>query len=413
MRSHSSSEEDPPGLPSSGLTNRGWGLLIAGLLMIALGLAVGIEELLALAAATGAALASGAAWIWILLRRRRWYLAVEREVSPVRIAPGGVARVEVSARNAGTRTGPTVTLHDAFQEGVRWAVVAVAPLPPGQELRGGYRLPSLDRGLYTLGPLVIVESDPLGLFRRTQMGASRRVLIVHPRVRYLVPLPELAGERWTGTSPVTGPSGSEFYALREYQIGDDVRRIHWPSTARMDRVMVRQEEVPQGGLVTVAVDLRAEAHTQISLELACEAAASVIAMALDQQVSVRLVATDGTETASGRGTSHRTTLLDELAGFVAHANAAGASPFGGEWSTSPNLVLISSSERAAGDLLSRAVNLPSRAEVTVVAVGRHPGSGVAKDGPLPNRASRVVAVKGGRRLEQVWAAAVYPQRERV
>ena len=74
---------------------------------------------------------------------------------------------------------------------------------------------------------------------------------------------------------VARPQGDDFYALRDYVVGDDLRRVHWPSTARHDELMVRQDEMPWQGRATVLLDVRRAAHTAASLELAVSAAASV------------------------------------------------------------------------------------------------------------------------------------------
>ena len=57
-------------------------------------------------------------------------------------------------------------------------------------------------------------------------------------------------------------SGEDFYALRPYVVGDDLRRVHWPSTARHDELMVRQDELPWQGRATVLLDVRRGAHAR-------------------------------------------------------------------------------------------------------------------------------------------------------
>src|SRR5438270_830794 len=71
-------------------------------------------------------------------------------------------------------------------------------------------------------------------------------------------------------------SGDEFYALRAYEVGDDLRRVHWPSTARRDDLMIRQHEMPWQGRATVLLDVRQGAHTEQSLEQAVSATASLL-----------------------------------------------------------------------------------------------------------------------------------------
>ena len=73
-----------------------------------------------------------------------------------------------------------------------------------------------------------------------------------------------------------GRAGDDFYALRPYQVGDDLRRVHWPATAHNDELMIRQHELPWQERTTVLLDVRATAHVRESFELAVSAAASIL-----------------------------------------------------------------------------------------------------------------------------------------
>src|SRR5207249_11446891 len=85
-------------------------------------------------------------------------------------------------------------------------------------------------------------------------------------------------------------SGEDFYALRAYEVGDDLRRVHWPSTARLDELMIRQNEMPWQARVTVLLDGRRRAHSGESLGLAASAAASTVAACCQLGSLVGLVA---------------------------------------------------------------------------------------------------------------------------
>jgi uncharacterized protein (DUF58 family) len=102
--------------------------------------------------------------------------------------------------------------------------------------------------------------------------------------------------------------------VREYQPGDALRTVHWKSTARRDELMVRVEERPWHGGVTVLLDRRAQAHrgagAQASLEFAIELVASVCRHLLDGGRRVTLVAENGVTLASGRDPEE---FLDVLA----------------------------------------------------------------------------------------------------
>ena len=142
-----------------------------------------------------------------------------------------------------------------------------------------YRLPTDRRGLVQIGPLEVVVGDPFGLTSLATVAAPKVALTVYPHVDQIDPLPyttghdPLAGARQPNS---LGRTGEDFYALRPYVVGDDLRRIHWPTSARHDELLVRQNELPWQGRTTVLLDVRKAAHAGDSLEVAVSAAASIV-----------------------------------------------------------------------------------------------------------------------------------------
>ena len=125
--------------------------------------------------------------------------------------------------------------------------------------------------MFTVGPLELEISDPFGLSARRHPLAAATQLTVYPAVDRIVPLPHTHGhDPHAGADHPTalGFSGDDFYALRAYEMGDDLRRVHWPSTARLDDIMIKQLEMPWQGRATVLVDNRRGPHTAASFELA-------------------------------------------------------------------------------------------------------------------------------------------------
>ena len=130
-----------------------------------------------------------------------------------------------------------------------------------------YTLPTSRRGLFALGPLELELSDPFGLARIVSIGCPPSTLTVHPRVD-VIRSRFAPAERDPDSRvplPVLGRVGEEFYGLREYRDGDDLRRVHWASTARVDRLMIRQPESLMQGKLTVAIDLRTSVHRILPL----------------------------------------------------------------------------------------------------------------------------------------------------
>jgi uncharacterized protein (DUF58 family) len=179
-----------------------------------------------------------------------------------------------------------------------------------------YRIPTERRGVLTVGPLEARRFDPLSLATRSRTVVGKAELVVHPKVETLLPLPHAPGDDRRGgfrRATAVGSTGDDFYALRQWVVGDDLRRVHWPSTARRDELMVRQHDVPWQGRATVLLDVRARHHDEDSIEQAVSAAASILASSGRGGSLVRLVTTAGNDTGFGTGAGHLEGILERLA----------------------------------------------------------------------------------------------------
>jgi len=170
-----------------------------------------------------------------------------------------------------------------------------------------YQVRSDVRGRFEVGPMKVRLSDPFGLVDLERTFQSRSTLVVTPRVVPLPPVP-LSGA-WTGSGdnrPRAFASGSaEDVTVREYRRGDDLRRVHWRSSAHAGELMVRREEQPWQSRATLFVDNRLYAHrgtgAASSFEHAVSVAASVAVHLVQRGFNVRLVTASGEEHA---GTWH-------------------------------------------------------------------------------------------------------------
>ena len=126
-----------------------------------------------------------------------------------------------------------------------------------------------------------------------------------------------------GSTPLLSRTSTdeEFAALRSYEPGDDVRQVHWRTSARLGRLVVQQFEQPWQRRTTVVLDVRRTAHDPESFERAVSAAASVVEHTAEQGDLVRLVTTDGTDSGVV-GAEVESQLLDELA--AVHLSGAGS-----------------------------------------------------------------------------------------
>jgi len=159
---------------------------------------------------------------------------------------------------------------------------------PGERVTMEYRARARKRGVYFLGPLDISVSDLFGVFHRHAPIEVRTEAIIYPS-----PLPLHAELGRAGLQPRgTGSgeraadphSGLDFYGIRDYQPGDELRRIHWPATARHSRLMVIEFERASAESIRVVLDNRAGTEfgrgVETTLETAVTAAASLIHWAL-------------------------------------------------------------------------------------------------------------------------------------
>ena len=111
--------------------------------------------------------------------------------------------------------------------------------------------------------------------------------------------------------------GEDFYTLREYNEGDDLRKVHWPATAKRGRYMIRQEETPWHNRATVVFDDRASAHDGIgdasSFERVIEATASVVDLYQRSGYTYRLAGAAAAGLPASKGSPHFNRALDLLA----------------------------------------------------------------------------------------------------
>lgn len=137
-----------------------------------------------------------------------------------------------------------------------------------------FAIPTSARGVLAVGPVSVLRGDPLGLFERTHDRRQAVDLFVHPRTTSLDGL-SLGHLRDLEGLPVQQLERDDvsFHALREYQPGDDLRHVHWKSTARTGDVMVRQYEQTRRshfvvGLSTLADEYRDPEEFEVAISVA-------------------------------------------------------------------------------------------------------------------------------------------------
>ncbi|MEM9655023.1 MAG: DUF58 domain-containing protein [Actinomycetota bacterium] len=292
-------------------TRAGVGLLAIGVALLVAGRLLGLLELYLLAAMALAALILAA----IYTASARLDLGISRVATPARLRAGTPARIDLSLRNRARRQTPVLSAHDQVQGG-RGASVLLAPLAGSREARIAYRLPTNRRGRLRIGPLDLSLGDPLGLTRSQVRAAEVTELMVHPKLIELMPLIAIAGHDPTADQqPIRAiaNSGDEFFALRPYVVGDELKRVNWRASARLDELVVRQEERPRTGRVTVLLDRRAEVYDDRGFERAVSAALSALHSGFRGGDALRFLTTAGPAVSDIRTRSELDAVDEQLA----------------------------------------------------------------------------------------------------
>ncbi|ADJ48002.1 hypothetical protein AMES_6177 [Amycolatopsis mediterranei S699] len=303
----------------SGLTTRGRCLLAAGIAAAVCSFVLNERDLLRVAVFVVALPLLVAAFI----SATRLRIGAARTLRPQRVAVGGNGEVQLELWRSGRLPAGEILLED----GVPYALgsrprFVVERLPHDRRVALRYPLQPVLRGVQQVGPLRATITDPFGLceFERELIGHSR--LVVVPRVVPLWGLPSGAGIGVgdDGTVRLHAGQGEADVIVRQYRHGDDLRKVHWRSTARRDEIMVRVEERPWRGGTTVLLDHRAAAHhgagPAASLEWAVAFAASAALHLRRSGHRVRLVSEHGVtlaDTPGDGGDHYDHVVLDALA----------------------------------------------------------------------------------------------------
>ena len=274
------------------MTERGRLTLALGLGTYLAAWAFGSQALYA--PAVGLVLASLAALVWtrLLARPLRLHRSVDRE-RPVE-GDDVVVRVELEA-DGGVLPG-SVILHDpAGGLGER-----DVPVPrDGRRLRTAYRVSRVPRGRYRFTDAEVAIEDPFGLARRDQPLPDTGTLLVYPRLTRLAALFSERGLRSHGAGRVLlrRPAGFELHSVREYQSGESLRRVHWPSTAHRQQLMVKELEDTPRDEVVVVLDAQggfdAGERPDSSFDAQVRAAGSILWTHAQRARNARLVVTSG------------------------------------------------------------------------------------------------------------------------
>lgn len=359
---------------------------------------------LSVAAATLAAAVTGCA---LLVGFRRPRVALRRSVHPARVTVGEPCTIRLRIDNVGSSRTTVIGLHDDLG---RYGVTAMhlAPLRVGASREVTCPFPTHRRGLHRVGPLTLRVEDPLGLWRWSAPVGGTGTVIVRPPVHPLAPMPGTPGfepEQGLRVLSTTATVDEEFASMRPYTVGDDIRRIHWRTTARVGQPVVRQYDQPWQRRTTVLLDLNGGVPDPAAFERAVTVAASVVHASAQQGEIVRLVTTDAIDSGFLVARDHLDALLDRLAAVDPDPSASLAAGLAllGALPTGRLVTVVGRLDAGGRRGWSRATSGYGRR----VLVGTEtPGSGEGAADRTSDPRTITLRWDGTRTLGEVWAEAM-------
>ncbi len=245
--------------------------------------------------------------------------SVQLDLARTRVAVGDSAVGSLAVTNASTRAVLPSALE--LPVGAATALFHLPRMKPGQVHEDLFTIPTTRRAVITVGPVRSVRADPLHLLRRQLVWTEPADLFVHPRTTALDGpaagfLKDLEG------LPTTELSSADvsFHALRDYVPGDDRRHIHWKTTARTGKLMVRQFEETRRAHMAVALSVNTDEYgREEDFELAISVAASLGRQAIKEARELSVVTQRGpVRCETGKN------LLDEMTRLAGHTRRGNA-----------------------------------------------------------------------------------------
>lgn len=317
------------------ITSRGIGVGAAGVVVGALGVGLATPPLVYIGAAMVCTVTVAGMWMLLSVNAflRRFPYA-RREVVPRPLTVGVPGRVTVKIQ-AGTHSHSRV--RKVLTQSLDIREQAASELTGGMGTKAtvtrtpdaltlSYTLMPSRRGRWPLGPALVHTSDPLGMiWSDTAVGEAERVPVWPPVVELSATAGALMGQADRVVLGARSPSADDA-ALRDYREGDDLRRVHWPSSARLGTMMVRSDERAGRRPATVILDLSRDSE---ALEWGISAAASIALSVLDSGHPVRLLSGKARPDSGRHYGDHatdaaRATILNQCVDFVSPTSQAAA-----------------------------------------------------------------------------------------
>jgi uncharacterized protein (DUF58 family) len=394
------------------VTTRGRTIAFLAVSMLVFGRLSGLRELVMAGAAFVLVLVTGFVLVWVRGGRVR----VQRTVAPTRTTVGRSVRVELGVdANGRLGLGPVLLADKLPPE--------VGPSPrlalPGGQMFGttrrqravAYSVAPRMRGRHPIGPLEVTHTDPFGAIRRRQDVAGTTPLVVYPSYEDVSVLPSAVQRLGIVRSSPNIGQGDEFYALRSYEEGDDLRKIHWPTSLKTGELVIRQEELLAEPRALLVLDTAAAKHrgtgADASVEAAISACAAVGVLALHRRMRLEVVTNDGpllrTRNPSQDEFLEALAMLKPSRGGIAKALDRAERSRG-----RPALVVVFTPDLRRDEMRSialRARNSPAGAIVWIDAASFDPSGAKKQRTPAPARTLLpfpLIALRAGQSFRQAW-----------
>ena len=257
------------------ITPIGWGSVV---LLVACGLTgavMGWQEAWSAAIVVGIVVVT--AWLWLIPRGG---YSVNHDLLEPRVTVGDHALIRLTVTNP--RPRPLLPSRMEMPVGPGRAVFVVPTLTPRAVHERGFILPTQRRGIVTVGPVLAVQRDPVGLLQREHSLTTPQDIHIHPRtLRLGTVLHGVLRDIEGAVTQDLSSSDVAFHALRDYVPGDDRRNVHWRTTARTGKLMVRQfEETRRSSLLVLLStrqdDYAGEEDFETAVSIACSLAMDAI-----------------------------------------------------------------------------------------------------------------------------------------
>jgi uncharacterized protein (DUF58 family) len=251
---HGSRQDEGDGLMP---TTRGWAALGAGIALVILWAIFGERLMLGVGLFLILAVAGGVAYVRSTVPR----VGVGRRVTPFQVHDGDRAVVALTVSTS--RRIAQAVVEDEVS-GLGTARFVANHIEPQDPMHARYEVLCRPRGVYNVGPATVQVRDPLALTEAGGTAGKIDRLVVFPAVEDFDGLPMGRGHDPTvnmSRANFSQTGGDDFFTLREYQQGDDLRRVHWPSTAKRGDLMIRQLEMPWQSRALILLDPRSRVYT--------------------------------------------------------------------------------------------------------------------------------------------------------